>query len=135
MHVFSCNNSIITFLSIVKITFWLTLFHNKTLLTPLLQMPLENNVTNEIYHNEQILFLPQCIQLFSVKFILAFQEIFHIFHGMFSKLSAADLLYVYLNIVANEKCVIFSNSPAFTIMFSTLFKFTLIYLQVFLIFA
>ena len=47
----------------------------------------------EIAQIKQFLVLPQCFQLFSV-IILSFIEIFHVFALLFSKLSAADLLYV-----------------------------------------
>ena len=47
----------------------------------------------EIDHDEQFTLLPQCFQLY-LMIKRSFMEIFHIFANMFSKLSAADLLYV-----------------------------------------
>ena len=47
----------------------------------------------EIAQNEQFLLLSPCFQLYSI-IVLSFKGIFHRFSGMFSKSSAADLLYV-----------------------------------------
>ena len=47
----------------------------------------------EIAYNVQFLLLPQCFQLDS-SIILSFTEILHIFAKIFSKSSAADLLYL-----------------------------------------
>ena len=59
-----------------------------------LQTTFENILAKgEIAHNEQFLLWPQCFQLYlSIK--LSFIEIFQVFVTMFSKLSAADFLYV-----------------------------------------
>ena len=70
----------------VPYTFHLTLSH--------MQTTFENTVTKgEIAQNKQFLLLLQCFQLDSV-IILSFIKICNIFANMFSKLSAADLLYV-----------------------------------------
>ena len=47
----------------------------------------------EIGHDEQFYHLPQYFQLYLV-IKLSLMEIFHSFENIFSKLSAADLLYV-----------------------------------------
>ena len=47
----------------------------------------------EIAHDEQFLLWPQCFQLY-LTMKLSFMEIFEVFVTMFSKLSAADLLYI-----------------------------------------
>ena len=47
----------------------------------------------EIAQKKQYLLLPKCFQLYSI-IMLFYIEIFHIFDKMFSKSSAADLLYV-----------------------------------------
>ena len=47
----------------------------------------------EIAHDEQFHHLPQCFQL-NIMIKLSLMKIFHIFEKMFSKSSAADLLYV-----------------------------------------
>ena len=54
----------------------------------------------EIAHDEQILLWPQCFQLYiTIKLYLI--EIFQVFVNMFSKSSAADLLYVGKGILAS----------------------------------
>ena len=59
---------------------------------PLQQRIFENIVTNgEISHNEQFLHLPQWFQ---ICLIITPPYILQFFAGMFTKLSAADLLYV-----------------------------------------
>ena len=63
-------------------------------LMPLQQMTFENIVTKEeIAHNEQFRLLPHCFQLYSVIKPL-FKGIICSFAKIFSKSSAADLLYV-----------------------------------------
>ena len=47
----------------------------------------------EIAHYEQFLLWPQCFQIY-LTIRLSFLEIFQVFVTMFSKSSAADLLYV-----------------------------------------
>ena len=47
----------------------------------------------DIAHDEHFLFWPQCFQLY-LTVDLSFLEIFQVFANMFSKSSAADLLYV-----------------------------------------
>ena len=58
------------------------------------QMTSENIAAKgEIAHDDQFLLWPQCFQLYlTIK--LFFMEIFQVIVTMFSKLSAADLLYV-----------------------------------------
>ena len=57
-------------------------------------MTFENIVANgEIAHDKQFPIWQQCFQLL-LMINLAFMEINHIFSNMFSKSSAADLLYV-----------------------------------------
>ena len=61
---------------------------------PLQQTTFENNVTKgEIAQYEQFLLLSQCFQLFSV-IKPTFIKLFRVFAWMFSKSSAADLMYV-----------------------------------------
>ena len=61
---------------------------------PLLQTHFENIFTKvEIAYNEQFHHLPQCFQLYSM-IVLSSLEIFHIVVQMFSKSSAADMLYM-----------------------------------------
>ena len=56
------------------------------------QITFETNVTiREIDHDEQFLFLHQCLQLDA---ILLFIKFFHTFALVFSMLSASDCLYV-----------------------------------------
>ena len=63
-------------------------------LVPLQQMTIENIVEKgEIAHDEQFLLLRQYFQLFSTN-KLSLTEIFCNYATMFSKSSAADLLYV-----------------------------------------
>ena len=73
----------------------LTLTHKQTLSDAAAANPsLENVVTKEeIAQNEQFLLLPQCFQLYSANTLYFFEK-FHTSVDMFSKLSAADLLYV-----------------------------------------
>ena len=52
-----------------------------------------DSAKTEIAQNEQILLLSECFQLFS-EIIPTFIELFPVFAWMFSKWSAADLLYV-----------------------------------------
>ena len=60
----------------------------------LTQTTFENIVTKgDITHGEEFLCLPQCFQLYSMN-KLSFMVVYYIFAQMFSKLSAADLLYV-----------------------------------------
>ena len=55
---------------------------------------LKNMATKEeIAQNEQFLLLSPCFQLCSI-IVLSFKGSFQFFGGMFSKSSAADLLYV-----------------------------------------
>ena len=61
---------------------------------PLQQTTFENTVKKEEFaKKEQFLHLSQCFQLFSV-IIATFIELFRVFATMFSKSSAAELLYV-----------------------------------------
>ena len=58
------------------------------------QMNYENIVTRgQIGHNEDFSLLPQCLQLYSL-IKRSFIEHFQVFAKIFSKKSAADLLYV-----------------------------------------
>ena len=58
------------------------------------QTAVKNIVTKgEIAHHEQFLLLSQCFQLYSIIKLLL-MEIFQVYANMFSKSSAADLLYV-----------------------------------------
>ena len=105
-------------------------------LTPLQQTTFETIVRKgEIAQNEEFLLLPHSFWLYFIIY-LSFLAIFHICNNLFSKLSAADILYVgkgktrptYRSIMMNLPDTTFENIVTkgvifhFATMFSTLFK-------------
>ena len=68
--------------------------HTYALWRPCSRQTNENNITIcEIVHDEQYLFLPQCVQLISM-ILFSLTDIFYNFAIQLTKFTAADLLYV-----------------------------------------